>query len=194
MSSGASLHRDLAKQMKMHIIEKTRRCVFDKSSLEALVCLLVSRIALEKPDLSGPHKTTLPCFDFHKDCRLLNASLNSDLRSWKCVQYVEFCGGDKVYLYTIVSEQYVKCVVCDVQGKYYAVCAVKSLTAFYQSVVCAGVPLLALYHLNCSRLQLTVCMCTYALYMQCSKCNVDSMQLQSISVYVCSVRRRDYNA
>ena len=63
-----------------------------------------------------------------------------------------------MYLYTIVSEQYVKCVVCDVQGKYYAV---KLLTAFYQSVVvCAGVPLLALYHLNCSRLQLTVCMCT----------------------------------
>ena len=35
-------------------------------------------------------------------------------------------------------------------------------------------------------------LCTF--YMQCSKCNVDSMQLQSISVDVCSVRRRDYNA
>ena len=44
-----------------------------------------------------------------------------------------------MYLYTIVSVQYVKCVVCDVQGKYYAAYAVKLLTAFYQSVVCAGV-------------------------------------------------------
>ena len=85
-----------------------------------------------------------------------------------------------MYLYTIVSEQYVKCVVCEVQGKCYAAYAVKLLTAFYQSVVCAGVPLLALYHLNCSRLQLTVCMCTYMHFIYNN---------QSVMLIVCSCSR-----